>query len=158
MIHEHLIGIGEFRVVKGLAVLKTIGLGSCIGLALYDPYNKVGGLAHVMLPSSKNGTVKSAKYADHAVEMMLSAMKRLGSKERNIVAKLAGGAQIFKHMNMNLLKIGDRNVDAIKNILESQGIKIVSEDVGGDVGRSVYFYTDSGKMLVKYSNGVELWI
>ncbi len=158
MMHEYLIGIGEFKVAKGLAVLKTIGLGSCVGLALYDPKRKIGGLAHVMLPRSHNGTVRSAKYADHAVEMMLDAMKRLGSRREDVIAKIAGGAQIFKHMTMDMLKIGDRNIEAIKSVLRDFEIRLVSEDVGGTQGRSVYFFTQDGKMLIKYSNGVELWI
>lgn len=158
MIQEFVVGIGEYRVAKGMAVLKTIGLGSCIGVALYDPVNKIGGLAHVMLPGSKNGTVKSAKYADHAIELMVDAMRGLGSRKENLVAKMAGGAQIFRHMKMDLLKIGDKNVDSVKEILRNNGIRLISEDVGGTLGRSVYFYTFDGKLLVKYSNGVELWI
>lgn len=135
---EILVGIGEFRVAKG-AVLKTIGLGSCVGIALYDPKLRLGGLAHVMLPQSGNGTKRSAKYADHAVEMMTEAMERLGSDRKRIVAKMAGGAQIFKHMTMDMLRIGDRNAEAIRTILRDYGIRIVSEDLGGDEGRTVYF-------------------
>ncbi len=154
---EILVGIGEFRVAKG-AVLKTIGLGSCIGIALYDPLVKVGGLAHVMLPRSSNGTKRSAKYADHAVEMMLEAMERVGVDRDRVVAKMAGGAQIFKHMTMDILKIGDRNVEAIKSVLDDFGVRLVAQDVGGNQGRTVYFFTDDGRMLVKYSKGGELWI
>ncbi len=154
---EILVGIGEFRVSKA-GVLKTIGLGSCIGLAIYDPFIKAGGLAHVMLPRSPNGTARSAKYADHAVEMMVEALERLGCERDRMVAKIAGGAQIFKHMTLDSLRIGDRNVEAVKETLSKSGIRIVAEDVGGKVGRSIYFYVDSGRMLVKYSNGGELWI
>jgi len=154
---ELLVGIGEFRVAKK-AVLKTIGLGSCIGIALYDPHVKVGGLAHVMLPQSKNGTVRSAKYADHAIEMMSEAMERLGASRKRMVAKIAGGAQIFRHMTMDMLKIGDRNVESVRSILKNFGIRLVSEDVGGEQGRTIYFFTEDGRMLVKYSKGGELWI
>ena len=154
---EILVGIGEFRVAKG-AVLKTIGLGSCIGIALYDPLVRVGGLAHVMLPRSSNGTKRSAKYADHAVEMMLEAMERVGVERRRVVAKMAGGAQIFKHMTMDVLRIGDRNVEAIKSVLNEFGVRLVAQDVGGNQGRTVYFFTEDGRMLVKYSRGGELWI
>ncbi len=157
MSNEILVGIGEFRVAKG-AVLKTIGLGSCIGIALYDPVIKVGGLAHVMLPQSNNGTKRSAKYADHAVEMMMEAMERLGSDRKRVIAKMAGGAQIFKHMTMDMLKIGDRNAEAVKLVLKDYGIRLVSEDIGGNQGRTVYFFTNDGRMLVKYSKGGELWI
>ncbi len=154
---EILVGIGEFRVSKG-GILKTVGLGSCIGIALYDPAIKVGGLAHVMLPQSTNGTKRSAKYADHAVEMMVEALERMGSDRRKVIAKIAGGAQIFKHMTMDMLRIGERNAEAIKSILKDYGIRIVSEDIGGSEGRTVYFFTSDGRMLVKYSKGGELWI
>ncbi len=154
---ELLVGVGEFRVAKG-AVLKTIGLGSCIGIALYDPLVRVGGLAHVMLPRSSNGTKRSAKYADHAVEMMLEAMERVGVDRDRVVAKMAGGAQIFKHMTMDILKIGDRNIEAIKSVLDDFGVRLVAQDVGGNQGRTVYFFTDDGRMLIKYSKGGELWI
>lgn len=154
---EMLVGIGEFRVAKRNFVLKTIGLGSCIGLALYDPLAKVGGLAHVMLPRS-NGTSKSARYADVAVEMMVESMERLGAKRKNLIAKMAGGAQIFKHMTHDNLKIGERNAEVIRELLGTFGIKLVSEDVGGTIGRSVYFYVANGRMLIKYSNGVSIWI
>ncbi len=156
MQNEVLVGIGEFRVAKR-AVLKTVGLGSCIGIALYDPVVKVGGLAHVMLPQS-NGTKRSAKYADQAVEMMIEAMERLGGKRDRVVAKMAGGAQIFKHMTMDMLRIGDRNVEAITSVLDDFGIRLVSKDLGGDQGRTVYFFTNDGRMLVRYSRGGELWI
>ncbi len=154
---EILVGIGEFRVAKG-AILKTIGLGSCVALSLYDPSQRIGGLAHVMLPRSNNGTVRSAKYADQAVEMMLERMEMLGSDRSRVIAKMAGGAQVFKHMTMDVLKIGDRNVEAIRQTLRDFGIRLVSEDVGGNQGRTVYFFTTDGRMLVKYSGGGELWI
>ncbi len=154
---EILVGIGEFRVAKG-QVLKTIGLGSCVALALYDPSQRIGGLAHVMLPRSNNGTVRSAKYADQAIEMMLERMEMLGSDRSRVIAKIAGGAQVFKHMTMDVLRIGDRNVEAIRQTLRDFGIRLVSEDVGGNQGRTVYFFTTDGRMLVKYSGGGELWI
>lgn len=154
---EITVGIGEFRVARGL-VLKTIGLGSCIALALYDPFKKAGALAHVMLPKSHNSVKRSAKYADHAVEMMVEAMENIGCRRKDMIAKLAGGAQVFKQMTSDMLRIGDRNVEAVKEVLSSFGIRVVSEDIGGSSGRTVFFYTIDGRMLVKYSNGGELWI
>ena len=154
---EYTVAIGDYKVVKGVSIIKTVGLGSCVALALYDPMEKVGGLAHIMLPRS-NGKSANPKYADHAIELMLNEMLKLGARKKNIVAKMAGGAQIFKHITTDSLKIGERNVRAIEEILGENNIKIVSKDVGGTAGRSVFFYTEDGRMLVKYSNGVKIWI
>ncbi|RLI75834.1 chemotaxis protein CheD [Archaeoglobales archaeon] len=152
---EVLVGIGEYRVGVGI-ILKTIGLGSCVGVALYDSHENVGGLAHVMLPgNSSNG---NTKYAGTAIEKMLNDMEEMGAKKRRIVAKLAGGAQIFKHMTLDVLKIGDRNIQSIEEKLEDEKIKIVAKDVGGSVGRSIFFNTFDGSVLVRYSNGGEKWL
>ncbi|MET1123834.1 MAG: chemotaxis protein CheD [Archaeoglobaceae archaeon] len=151
------VGIGEFRVARGF-VLKSVGIGSCVALALYDPVNRIGGLAHVLLPRSGNSNKRSAKYADHAVEMMLEAIENLGGRRENLVAKIAGGAQVFKHLTSDVLRIGERNVEAVRENLARHGIRIVSEDVGGSRGRTVFFYTMDGRMLVRYTGGGELWI
>jgi chemotaxis protein CheD len=90
--------------------------------------------------------------------MMIEAMERLGGKRDRVIAKMAGGAQLFKHMTMDMLRIGYRNVEAISSILDDFGIRLVSKDIGGDQGRTVYFFTSDGRMLVRYSRGGELWI
>jgi chemotaxis protein CheD len=152
---EITVGIGEYKVESN-AILKTIGLGSCIGLAIYSPVKKVGGLAHVMLPSGSNNG--NAKYANAAVRLLVEELEKMGAFRFKLIAKIAGGAQIFKQMNMNILKIGDRNIESVRENLSKFGIKIISEDIGGHLGRSVYFDTTTGAMRVRYSNGEELWI
>lgn len=82
----------------------------------------------------------------------------IGAEISKEYAKIAGGAQIFKHMTMDMLRIGDRNVESVRAVLRDSGIRIVSEDVGGEQGRTVYFYTTDGRMLIRYSRGGELWI
>lgn len=152
---EIVVGIGEARVANS-GVLKTIGLGSCVGIAIYDVRKRIGALAHAMLPKS-NGS-KTAKFVDSAVEIMIEQLSELGCESRNMIAKIAGGAQVFKHLTLENLKIGDRNIDAVREVLKLHRIRIVSEDVGGSLGRTIYFYLSDGRMLVKYSNGEELWI
>lgn len=152
--NEILVGIGEYKV--GMGILKTIGLGSCVGVTLYDPYKKLGGLSHIMLPG--NSTNGNTKYADVAIGKMLEEMIDLGAKKGRIVAKMAGGAQIFKHMTLDLLKIGERNISSVEDKLKREGIKVIARDVGGAIGRSIFFNTADGKVLVKYSNGEERWL
>ena len=153
MMQELFVKIGEYKVVKGEDyVLIILGLGSCVCLTMYDPINKIGGLAHILLPHS-NGREESAKYADQAVKLMLRDMRKLGAK--NIIAKIAGGSEILPMLNM---KIGERNVKVVKEQLNKYNIKLVAEDVGGSMGRSVFFYVKDGRMLIKYSWGGEKWI
>ncbi|HIP58271.1 MAG TPA: chemotaxis protein CheD [Archaeoglobus profundus] len=145
--------VGEYRVVKGEEyVLISLGLGSCVCLAMYDAINKIGGLAHILLPNS-NGREESAKYADQAVKLMVRDMKKLGAK--NIVAKIVGGSEILPILD---IKIGERNVKIVKEQLKMYNIKLIAEDVGGSVGRSVFFYIKDGRMLIKYSRGEIKWI
>lgn len=155
---EIVVGIGEYKVARGNVVLKTIGLGSCVGLALYEPSKSLGALAHIMLPKSPNGSEKNPKYADHAVELMINSLELKGADRRKMVAKITGGAQIFKHITIDSFKIGERNVETVRSILKDYGIKIVSEDTGGNAGRTVFFYVGNGKMAIKYSTGDVKWI
>jgi len=152
---EIVVGIGEAKIAAS-GILKTIGLGSCVGIAIYDVKRKIGGLAHAMLPKS-NG-VKNAKFVDSAVDILVEDITSMGGSKANMVAKVAGGAQVFKHLSLENLRIGERNVEAVKKALENHRIRIISEDTGGSLGRTVYFYLSDGRMLVKYSNGDGLWI
>ena len=140
--------MAEYTVAKPPNVLVTLGLGSCIGLALYDKYSKVSGLIHFMLPAS-NGKKNTAKYADTGIPFLIEEMVKNGAKKRNIVAKLVGGAKMFSFGEENsVMNIGKRNSEAAKEILKTEGIKIVAEDIGKDFGRTMRFYSETGDVLV----------
>jgi len=140
--------MAEYTVSKPPAVLVTLGLGSCIGLALYDKYSKVSGLIHFMLPYS-NGKKNTAKYADTGIPFLIEEMVKIGAKKRNIVAKLVGGAKMFNFGQENsAMNIGKRNYQAAKEILEIENIKILGEDIGQDFGRTMRFYTETGQVKV----------
>lgn len=142
------IKMAEYTVAKPPNVLVTLGLGSCIGLALYDKYSKVSGLIHFMLPAS-NGKKNTAKYADTGIPFLIKEMVKNGAKKRNIVAKLVGGAKMFSFGEDNsVMNIGKRNSEAAKEILKAEGIKIVAEDIGEDFGRTMRFYSETGEVLV----------
>lgn len=147
------VGMAEFKTAKTPDVLTTLGLGSCIGICLYDKQAKIAGLAHIMLPSStqiKNNSNK-AKFADTAIKMLLSDIIDLGAARRKIVAKIAGGAQMFAFSNNanDLMKIGFRNAEATKSILQECRIPILSEDTGGNYGRTIEFDLSNGDLLIK---------
>lgn len=146
------VGMADLKVVKFPDKVTTLGLGSCIGITLYDRISKIGGLVHIMLPSSmeiKNNSNK-AKFADTGIELLIEEMVKLGARKRNIVAKIAGGAQMFNfNTTNNLLKIGERNAIASRNTLKKFGIPITADDTGGNFGRTIELNTENGALKVK---------
>lgn len=144
------VGMADYKVAEAPSKLITLGLGSCIGITLYDKRKKVGGMAHIMLPKNNNPEKQSLKFADTALELMLKDLEGMGISKRNLEAKLAGGAQMFSFSSSNQLNsIGYRNALAVKDILTSHGIKIISEDTGGNKGRTIEIDLDSGKLRIK---------
>lgn len=136
--------------------LKTTGLGSCVGIVLHDKKNNIGGMAHIMLPSSKMvsvGTINEAKYADTAVPLLLKEMLKLGADKRYITAKLAGGSQMFQFKEANdMMRIGPRNVEASKEILAEHNIQVIAEDTGGNFGRTIEFDVQNGILNIRTVN------
>jgi len=149
------IGIGEYQTGISPIVISTLGLGSCVGIAIIDPITKVGGLAHIMLPDSNAVRDNSArgKFADTAIVDMVNDMIKLGARKERMVAKLAGGAHMFGLEN-DVLKVGQRNIFASREILKKLNIPISSEEVGGSVGRTVHFYTETGMYQIKSVNSL----
>lgn len=145
------VGMADLKVTKSPGVLTTIGLGSCIGVALYDPVAKIAGLAHIMLPQATTPHVSNpGKFADTAIEKLVYDMGLLGAKPGNIVAKIAGGAQMFNFDSTNeVLRVGDRNVTAVKEELQKQCIPLIAEETGDTFGRTMEFYSESGKIIIK---------
>jgi chemotaxis protein CheD len=146
------VGMADLSVTKAPGVLTTLGLGSCVGIALYDPGSKVAGLAHIMLPDSKaiQNNSNVAKFADTAIVKMIADMERLGAKKATLVAKIAGGAQMFAFNATNdNLRVGDRNVEAVKRMLQSLRIPIKGEETGENFGRTVELYSDDGRFVIK---------
>jgi chemotaxis protein CheD len=145
-------------VTKTSPAVLTCVLGSCLGIALYDPIKKNGSLAHAMLPSIKNATrrglLKPKKYVDSAIEVQLKQMLKLGSKPKDIVAKLIGGASMFKGTKMNpIFNIGDRNAEIAIKILNEKKIKIKSKDLGRTFGRTVKFSLYNGYVRIFKAGG-----
>lgn len=147
------VGMADLNVAKSFGILKTTGLGSCVGVTLYDAITKVAGMAHVMLPSSdiaKEGSLNIAKYADTAIPEMIRKMEHLGAVISRMEAKLAGGAQMFAFTsNSDTMRIGPRNVESCKEMLKQFKIPLKAEDTGGNYGRTIEFDCASGILLVR---------
>ena len=146
------VGMADLNVTKAPGVLTTLGLGSCIGIALYDPISKIAGLAHIMLPDSKaiQNNSNHAKFADTAMVKMLADMERLGANRKNMKAKIAGGAQMFSFSATNdNLRVGDRNTEATKKALMQHSIPLIGQETGSNFGRTVELYAADGKFLIK---------
>ncbi len=142
--------MADSAVAKSPKKLTTLGLGSCIGIALYDPQAKVGGLVHIMLPSIEQARVKDnpAKFADAGIIFLMDEMVKAGAVKKRMWAKIAGGAHMFSFEN-KLMKIGERNIEETKLTLSKLNIPLIAEDTGKNYGRTIEFDTDSGELLIK---------
>ncbi|MDD4334888.1 MAG: chemotaxis protein CheD [Desulfotomaculaceae bacterium] len=146
------VGIAELKVTGQPDRLITAGLGSCVGLTLYDPLTKIGGLLHIMLPDSTlfSKVTKPAKFADLGIPLMVAEIKRRGGWVGNLQAKMAGGAQMFSGANDKfMLNIGERNIVMTRLILRGLGIKVLAEEVGGSKGRTMILDTANGRVLIR---------
>lgn len=146
------VGIADLNFVLDPGKIMTIGLGSCIGIALYDPIVKAAGLAHIMLPNSKQfkKVTNPMKFADLAIPLLLEKMEVQGCKRENIVAKIAGGASMFNFSDKSIISdIGKRNSEAVKETLKENNIKVVAEETGGDKGRTMIIEASTGKVTLK---------
>ncbi|MTI80171.1 MAG: chemotaxis protein CheD [Firmicutes bacterium] len=146
------VGIADYKVAVSPNKIITLGLGSCVGIALYDPMTKVGGLLHIMLPDStqfKNVT-KPAKFADLGIPQMIRELERKGALKNRLQAKLAGGAQMFSGMDDKfVLNIGQRNTENTRKILKTMGIKTLAEEVGGNRGRTMILNLENGIVTIR---------
>jgi chemotaxis protein CheD len=143
--------LADYAVASGDAIISTLGLGSCIAIAVYDAQARVGGLAHVLLPSESMSRDRSnrAKFPATAVPLLLDEMRRLGA-EGPFTGKLAGGASMFGALlPVGGMNMGQRNIEAARRALIDAQIAIVGQDVGGDYGRSVFLHVNDGRLVIK---------
>jgi chemotaxis protein CheD len=147
------VGISDMNVAVQRGVIRTAGLGSCVGITLYDARTAVGGMAHVMLPTSdisRTAQIELAKYADTAIPELIKRMVSKGASISRIVAKMAGGSQMFSHMtHQDAMRIGPRNVEMCKTMLQRNRIPLLAEDTGGNHGRTIELDVSTGTLYVK---------
>jgi chemotaxis protein CheD len=151
-----IVGVGESATGRHPEILVTQALGSCVGVCLWDPRLKVGGMAHVMLPSAPASgfSGRPHRFADIAVPELVQALVALGSSTRVLVAKIAGGSAMFKGES-GIDTIGGRNVAAVKAQLAAYGMKVAAADTGGSHARTIELHLDTGALLVRsYTFGI----
>ncbi|TQD26349.1 chemotaxis protein CheD [Methanolobus vulcani] len=146
-----IVGMADSAVAKKPAKLTTLGLGSCVGISLYDKSTGVGGMVHIMLPSIENARAKDniAKFADTGIPALLDEMTEKGAYKHRTTAKIAGGASMFSFNSNAQLNIGERNIAATKEALKQLKIPIVAEDTGQNYGRTIVLDTENGELTVK---------
>lgn len=144
------VGIADMKLSNKGEELITYALGSCIGICLYDPVVKVGALIHIMLPlNMETGRKNPMKYADTGIRETLKQMEARGARRNRVVAKLAGGAKMFEITGGNLGNIGQRNIESVHAVLQKEGVRILKEDVGGKVARTLIFNTGTGQGKIR---------
>lgn len=146
------VGMADLNVCTPPDGITTLGLGSCVGVVLYDPGKKISGMVHVMLPDStkiKNNE-NLAKFADTGIDELIRRLVMIGANKNSLIAKIAGGAQMFAFSSNNdMLRVGDRNVEATTNKLASLHIPIVASDTGLNYGRTIEFFPATGELIIK---------
>ncbi len=152
------VGIAELEVARAPATLSALALGSCVAVILHDQVAKVGGLAHVLLPSPAVGRPRAdqpGRFAPSAVGTLIAGLHQLGAQSPRLTARLVGGASMFTPLQPpGTIQMGERNVQATRTALHQHGIRLVGEAVGGDFGRSVDFDVATGKVVVtSYAHG-----
>ncbi len=147
------VGMADLKICKAPDALTTIGLGSCIGIAIYDPSTKITGLAHIMLPDSTQIRNNSniAKFADTGIQELYDQMIKAGANKARMVAKIAGGAKMFElaGASSSSINVGERNAEASRKKLKELGIRLVAEDTGLNYGRTVELYSETGDYYIK---------
>jgi chemotaxis protein CheD len=146
------VGMADMKMAVGPAVIVTRGLGSCLGVVLYDSMRKVAALAHPMLPKIDEGRVKSNpyKFVDSAIKAMIEEFKKKGCQPCFLHAKIFGGAHMFSSIPINsVFNIGARNAEVAREIFSINSVKLIAEDIGGNSGRTIFVDTATGQVAVK---------
>ncbi|MBQ8923646.1 MAG: chemotaxis protein CheD [Lachnospiraceae bacterium] len=136
------VGLADMNICRAPDKITTVGLGSCVGVVIYDTSSNIAGLAHIMLPDSTkmNNNSNKLKFADTGIDMLMTKLKASGIRKDNLKSKIAGGAAMFNYLlKSSIGNVGENNVAAVKDKLKALNIPIVAEDVGLNYGRTIIF-------------------
>lgn len=152
MVTDIKVGIADLNLVLPPGTIMTIGLGSCVGIALYDRTKQIAGLSHIMLPDSTQFKEITApmKFADLAIPILIKKMIERGCSKKDITSKIAGGASMFNFSDKSVISdIGSRNIASVKEILKKEGIPILAEETGGKKGRTMIVDSNDGTVTIR---------
>lgn len=149
-IRECKVAMGGLEVLQGAGVLRTL-LGSCIGLTLFDRKLRIGGLAHIVLPVSNGVAAPPGKYADTAIPHLIRTIESLGGQMRHVVAKFAGGSDMFASASANA--VGELNIAMVETLLQDARITVTGRHCGGNKGRRMEFDVQTGRVTVEIVGG-----
>lgn len=150
--HRVTLYIGEVAASRSPVILETV-LGSCVAVCLYDPFLRIGGMNHILLPECRVGE-KSPRCGVHAMELLINQLMKLGGDRRRLVAKAFGGANVLK--GIAALPVGERNTAFVREFLATERISLVGERLGGIHAVRVLFHTESGQATVHTIDGSRL--
>lgn len=158
MSNQAVIGIGDMKFVRQQGILITYALGSCIGIALYDPVIKLAALIHIMLPEAKGHNAENIyKFADTGIQATLKKMEVFGARRDRIIVKIAGGAKMFEVAPGSTVgNIGDRNTESVKRVLRQEGLKILKESTGANFARTMLIDAATGEVKIRSFGRPEL--
>lgn len=141
---------GEYYVTAADKLIVTV-LGSCVAVCLRDKYSGAGGMNHFLLPndgSNQTGLLtESARYGVYAMELLINHLLKLGANRNRLEAKVFGGGNVLRGMTVN--NVGERNAEFVLDYLHNEGVPIVAQDLLGEFPRKVYFFPDTGKVMVR---------
>jgi len=148
------VGIADMKITRAPGGLITYALGSCVGICIYDPVLRLGGMVHIMLPErvSKQDAGNIFKYADTGIAEMIRKMEVFGGVTSRMTAKIAGGAKMFDipgDANSSVGNIGKRNVESVRKVLQRCKIRLVKEDVESNYARTMVFDTETGQVTIR---------
>lgn len=151
--NNYAVDIAMMKIARAPVQLYSLGLGSCIGVAIYDPAMKIGGLIHILLPTSQgfeNGNHVRTKFADSGIVELVDCLIKAGASRMRMKAKMAGGASMFITKNLSSVhEVGNRNIQSSRETLKQLGIELISHDTGGNKGRTIYFDLETGQLTIR---------
>jgi len=153
------VNMSEMKIARAPDLLVTRGLGSCLGITLYDPVKKIGAMAHPMLPDIDKAKIKSnpCRFVNSVINKIIEDLKKEGCLKMNLVAKLFGGAHMFSFIAQDsILNVGEKNIEMAEAIFQQYGIKVAAEELRGTIGRTIELDLENGKVRVMtISSGIK---